>query len=71
MKVIPLRTEHSPFSRMRSRAFVGKAAAWWVGLGCAVFGILTGLHLVIVPLLAAYSYWIVVGGLVLVLVATR
>lgn len=71
MKAFPLKMRSSPFSRFRSHAFPGKAVAWWIALACAVFGLLTGLHILIVPLLAGYSFWIVLVGLILLLVATR
>lgn len=71
MRVFPLRTRSSPLSRLRSGAYSRQTIIWWVALACAVLGLLTGLHIVIVPLLAGYSYWIVLGGLILLLAATR
>jgi uncharacterized membrane protein HdeD (DUF308 family) len=59
------------FADSRRRSFFDKRIMWWIALICAVFGILSGLHLIIVPALTAYVYWIVVGALVLLLVATR
>jgi len=71
MKAFSLRMDRSPFSRFRFRAFPRKAITWWIAFACAVLGLLTGLHIVIVPLLAGYSYWIVLAGLIVLLVATR
>jgi hypothetical protein len=36
-----------------------------------VLGILMALHIVVVPMLAPYTFWVVAGGLVLLLVACR
>lgn len=44
---------------------------WWIGVACAVFGVLTQFNLVIVPPLAGYSNSIVLGGLILLLIALR
>jgi hypothetical protein len=71
MRTFPLHFRSSPFSRWRSKLSSHRNWAWWIALACAVFGVLTGLHIVIVPTLSAYSYWIVVGGLILLLFTTR
>ncbi len=71
MKAFPLRIKASPFSSFRFRAFPRKTVAWWIAAACAIFGILSGLQIVIVPMLAGYSYWIVLGGLILLLFTTR
>jgi len=44
---------------------------WWIALACAVFGLLSLLGLVLVPHLTGYACWIVLGGLILLLIATR
>jgi hypothetical protein len=71
MKAFPLRMKSSPFGRWRSRAVPWKTVVWWIALTCAVVGILTELHLVVIPLLAGYSFRLVLAGLILLLVATR
>lgn len=71
MKTIPLRAKTSPFSRFRGRRYSWDVVFWWVAFACAVFGLLSGLHLIIIPLLAGYAYWIVLAGLILLLAATR
>lgn len=71
MRAFPLRLKSSPFSRFTSRSVPRQTIIWWIALACAVFGLLSGLHIVIVPALAGYSYWIVLGGLILLLAATR
>ncbi|MBI5569099.1 MAG: hypothetical protein HY914_04055 [Desulfomonile tiedjei] len=48
-----------------------RRVVWWTAFACAVYGLLTLLHIVVVPALAGYSFWIVLGGLVLLLIATR
>jgi hypothetical protein len=47
-----------------------KAITWWICFVCAVIGILCALNIVVIPMLAGHLYWIVVGGLVLLLIAT-
>jgi hypothetical protein len=71
MKSFPLRIRSSPLKRFTSRTFSGRPVVWWIALVCAIFGILTGFHIVIVPVLTGYSYWIVLVGLIALLVATR
>ena len=44
-----------------------KVITWWIALLCAVTGLLATLAVIPVPVLAAYAFWIVLGGLVLLL----
>lgn len=71
MKAFPLRMKASPFSNFKFRGFPRKTVAWWIAAACAIFGLLSGLQIVIVPMLAGHSYWIVLGGLILLLISTR
>lgn len=44
-----------------------KVIIWWIALICALIGLLTALSIIIVPSLAGYIFWIVLGGLILLL----
>jgi hypothetical protein len=59
-------------SRLRSSPFgLPRRTVWWIAFACAALGILSGLNLVVVPALMGYVSWIVLGGLILLLLATR
>jgi hypothetical protein len=47
-----------------------KTITWIICLICAVIGILATLNIIVLPTLSAYVIWIVIGGLVLLLLAT-
>ncbi len=47
-----------------------KTITWIICVICAVIGILAALNIFVLPFLAAYVLWIVIGGLVLLLLAT-
>ena len=68
MRILPWK-KRSPLTGHRLR--LDRRVFWWIAFGCAVYGLLTLLHIVVVPVLAGYSFWIVLGGLVLLLIATR
>jgi len=48
-----------------------KLITWWISLICLVVGVLLALRVLALAALAPYSFWIVVVGLVLMLLATR
>jgi|GEM_PF-1066974 len=48
-----------------------RSTAWWIALVCAVLGILGGLNIVSVPILAGNLLWVVLAGLILLLISTR
>ncbi len=45
--------------------------SWWISFVCLVIGVLMALHIVVIPALAPFVFWIVVAGLILMLAATR
>lgn len=47
-----------------------KAASWWVAFVCALVWILCTFKIILVPPLAPYLDWVLLGGLVLLLLAT-
>ncbi len=55
----------------RPRLSIDRRISWWIALACAVLGVVIPLKLVVIPVLAAYIYWIVLGGLILLLVESR
>jgi hypothetical protein len=48
-----------------------KMITWWISFVCLVVGVLLALRVLAIPALTPYSFWIVVVGLVLMLLATR
>ncbi len=48
-----------------------KMITWWISFICLVVGVLVAIRVLALPALAPYSFWIVVAGLVLMLLATR
>jgi len=44
-----------------------KPIVWWIALICALIGLLSALHIILVPALAGHIFWIVLGGLILLL----
>ncbi|MBM4327583.1 MAG: hypothetical protein FJ118_10520 [Deltaproteobacteria bacterium] len=48
-----------------------KAITWWISLVLCIFAVLIALRLVSIPVLAGYTGWVAIVGLVLMLVATR
>ncbi len=56
---------------LRPRLSLDRKISWWIALACAVLGVVIPLKLVAIPVLAAYIYWIVLGGLILLLVESR
>jgi len=68
MSVLPWKKRASLSWR---RVSLDRRIVWWIAFACAVYGVLTLLHLVVVPALAGYSFWIVLGGLILLLITTR
>ncbi len=48
-----------------------KLVTWWVSLALLVLGVLTHIRVLVVPALSPYTFWIVVIGLIIMLLATR
>jgi len=54
-----------------ARSPLNRGTAWWIALICAAIGVLSAANLIIIPALAGYVSWIVLGGLILLLIANR
>jgi len=68
MKLFP--TKRRSFFSGRTPV-LDRRIVWWIALACGLFGVLSLLGLVIVPQLTGYACWIVLGGLILLLIASR
>jgi hypothetical protein len=53
------------------RLSLDRRISWWIALVCAALGVVIPLNLVAIPVLAQHIYWIVLGGLILLLFETR
>jgi hypothetical protein len=48
-----------------------KLVTWWVSLVLLVLGVLMYIRVLAIPALSPYTFWIVVIGLIIMLLATR
>ncbi len=48
-----------------------KLVTWWVSLVLLVLGVLMYVRVLVIPALNPYTFWIVVVGLIIMLLATR
>jgi hypothetical protein len=56
---------------LRPRLSLDKRISWWIALVCAALGVVIPLKIVAIPALAEHIYWIVLGGLILLLFESR
>ncbi len=56
---------------MRNFVNPPKEITWWISFICLLIGVLPALGVRVSAPFAPYSFWIVVAGLVLMLLATR
>ncbi len=48
-----------------------KLVTWWVSFVLLVLGVLMYVRVLVIPALSPYTFWIVVVGLIIMLLATR